>query len=191
MRRAGGQGNRKAGVALQLAAMVMLLSAPYWPVLARALDLHARPGQCAMDHRLCGCSPERIASRTCCCFKNGMRAEPSGAPGHADLEANAHGQCPLHDAGVHRQGDLQEAKAHEERNLLKDNASPSSPVLSCLPCGRSPETILHTAADLKYLSSARAPLAALGATSHHLPQRDDGYLNPSLEPPVPPPKISF
>lgn len=162
-----GHGNVKLGVALQIAAMVMLLCLPHLPFLTHALGVHAQPGRCAMDHRICGCAPERIASRTCCCFRNMKATETS-------VE---HGQCDLR------------AKHHEQHDL--DNTPAASHRLSSLPCGRDPQMTPHVKLEIKYLRSAQAPLPTYGSAPYNELPRGDNYLNPSLEPPVPPPKISI
>lgn len=36
---------------------------------------HALTGECAEDCRICGCSPERSASHTCCCWQKKLRRE--------------------------------------------------------------------------------------------------------------------
>jgi hypothetical protein len=168
MGHAGGHGKRTVGIALQIAAMVMLLCTPHLPLLARGLAVPAQPGRCAMDHRLCGCAPERIASRTCCCFRNMKSAETSGKPGFCDLRA----------------------KVHEHPDLDNDTP-PASPRLISLPCGKDPQTISQVTSEMKYLRSARAPLPTDRSALRNPLLRRDSYLGPSLEPPVPPPKISF
>lgn len=168
MRHESGHGKRKIGVALQIAAMVMLLCTPHLPLLGRALAVHAHPGRCAMDHRICGCAPERIASRTCCCFRNGKRAETSVKPGCCDLQAGAH-----------------------EQSDLDDDTPPVYPRLSSLPCGQEPQMISPATGEMKYLRAARAPLPTHRSAPHINPPCEDSYLSPSLKPPVPPPKISI
>ena len=172
MRQASGHGRRTAGIALQLAAMAMLLCAPYLPLLAHGASIHAQPGRCAMDHRLCGCSPVRIASHTCCCFRNMKQAEASAK----------HGCCPLQGHGAPRQTDL---------DSDSDDISSIFPKLSSLPCGLDHQVISHAASELKYLLAARAPLPTQMSASHNPSPSGDNYLNPSPEPPVPPPKIIF
>ena len=161
-------GKGKIGVILQIAAMAMLLCTPHLPLLAHALAVHTQAGRCAMDHRICGCSPERIASRTCCCFRNMKHAGTSVEPGHCHLQARAH-----------------------EQPDLDDDTPLTSHKLSSLPCVLDPQIISHVTSEIKYLRSNQAPLPMRGSAPHKSPPRGDGYLNPSLEPPDPPPKISF
>jgi hypothetical protein len=163
-----GHGNGKVGVTLQIAAMVMLLCTPHLPVLARALAVPAQPGRCAMDHRICRCSPEKIALRTCCCFRNMKRAETSVKLRCCDLRAKPH-----------------------EQHVLDEDTPPASHRLSSLPCGQDPQMISHATSEMKYVRSTGAPLPTHGLVPHNIPHRGDSYHSPSLEPPVPPPETSI
>ncbi len=193
MRHANDHRKKNVGVLLQIAAMVMLLCAPYLPLLAGAASIHAQRGRCFMDHRLCGCSPERIASRTCCCFRNGMKSEGSVTSESCDVQTNAHAQCDLATEGPATSGccDVQ-TKAHAQCDLDDADDLPSAtPRLSSLPCGLDPQMISHAASELKYLRSTRGPLPAQLPAPHAPSPQGDTYQNPSLEPSVPPPKIFF
>jgi hypothetical protein len=163
-----GHDKGKVAIVLQIAAMVMLLCTLHLPLLAIALPVPAQPGRCAMDHRICLCSPEKIALRTCCCFRNMKRAETSVELRCCDLRA----------------------KPHEQHDLDEDT-TPASHRLSSLPCGQDPQMISHATSKMKYVRSALAPLLTHRLAPHNTPPRGDSYLSPSLEPPVPPPKISI
>ena len=173
MRYVRGFGRGRIAIALQIVAMLMLLCLPHMPLLSRALGAHMRSGGCAMDHRICGCSPERIASRTCCCFRNMKAHAPSVKPR----------QCPLQSHSSHDGPDLDEA-------VVDDIAtSHTSHRLASPPCGTGPQMISHTAGELKYLRLTWAQLPALRSEPCCPPVRGDGYVSPSLEPPDPPPNI--
>jgi hypothetical protein len=57
-----------AGV--QLLALLVLQSYFLVPLCSQFLVSAPHGASCQHDHRLCGCSPERSASRTCCCFQS-------------------------------------------------------------------------------------------------------------------------
>lgn len=57
-------------VSVQLLAIILLQLPTFAPLLVKAFSFHPRGSVCYHDHRLCGCSPDRIANRTCCCFRN-------------------------------------------------------------------------------------------------------------------------
>ena len=56
-----------ACVAIQLIALLMLQGYFLAPVFLKMAKSFAG-GRCFGNHRLCGCAPERIANKTCCCF---------------------------------------------------------------------------------------------------------------------------
>ena len=61
---------RHAGAIFQLLVLVVLQSYFLAPVY-RQMYLSPHPSKtCHQDHRLCGCAPERIATKTCCCFRS-------------------------------------------------------------------------------------------------------------------------
>jgi len=65
--------NRRHIAAVVLGVMyVMIALSPLATQLAMQSPLvaHAVAGQCAGDCSICGCSPERSASHTCCCWLN-------------------------------------------------------------------------------------------------------------------------
>lgn len=162
-----GHGKVKVGIVLQITAMVMLLCLPHLPFLTPSLSVRGQPGRCAMDHRICGCAPERIASRTCCCFRSMKVSEVSAK----------HGQCALN------------AKPHEHPNQA--DATPPVHRLSCKTCGQDPRTIPNVTSDMKYLCSTQVPLPMDRSAPCDILPMGDSYLNPSMEPQVPPPKISI
>jgi hypothetical protein len=63
-------------VALILAAIYMLIvMRPLAPLAMQSRDIKhpAITGQCSGDCAVCGCSPERSASHTCCCWQKKLR----------------------------------------------------------------------------------------------------------------------
>lgn len=60
-------GRSKAAGILLIAVFALLQLALWGPALLHALPGKAVAAACQQDHTLCGCSPARIASGTCCC----------------------------------------------------------------------------------------------------------------------------
>ena len=60
----------KFGVVLQLAVLLLMQFSAVAHGLARSVNQHASAGQCRGDHVQCGCAPNRIASRSSCCYLN-------------------------------------------------------------------------------------------------------------------------
>jgi hypothetical protein len=56
-------------VGLQLVALLFLQVYSVKPVFSLLFGPKIQSATCQGDHRLCGCSPERIANQTCCCFR--------------------------------------------------------------------------------------------------------------------------
>jgi len=77
-------------IAVQLLALLLLQGAFLMPAFLKMAQSPAAGRSCYGNHRLCGCPAERVADRTCCCF----RALPScchgddapGAPDGNDAE---------------------------------------------------------------------------------------------------------
>jgi hypothetical protein len=161
-------GRGKIGITIQIVALVILLCLPYLPLLANALTVHGRPRHCSMDHRICGCSPERISSRTCCCFRNMKSGKTPIKHGLFDWRTKAHNHCELN-----------------------HHNPPVSYELSSLPCVSDPQMISHTTSEMKYLLSIRGTLPTHRAVPHNQLKRRHSYIRPSLEPHTPPPKKSI
>lgn len=136
------------------------------PLAALALDspviAHAVTGKCTGDCSLCGCAPERSAARTCCCWKKKLRER------HEDDGEEVPSCC---------------RKVHKEADKI--------PVCSEAPCGsdtlfafwgmESPESILSVTRIIQPVIHPETliplPLSLLSGRS--------------VDPPVPPPKITF
>jgi hypothetical protein len=67
MRRCKDQKKRKAAGILLIAIFALLQLALWGPSFLHALSGKEVAVTCQHDHALCGCSPSRIASATCCC----------------------------------------------------------------------------------------------------------------------------
>jgi len=61
---------RKGPALVQLLAMLSLHLMIFLPLISHTLAARPKAGGCFHDHSLCGCAPERIASRTCCCAQS-------------------------------------------------------------------------------------------------------------------------
>ena len=58
------------------AVYMVIIMAPLAPLAMRsAAVVHAMTGECVGDCAICGCSPERSASHTCCCWKKKLLHE--------------------------------------------------------------------------------------------------------------------
>jgi hypothetical protein len=67
-------------VSVQLVALILLQVPIFLPLAEKVLSSPARGAVCYHDHRLCGCSAERIANRTCCCARSAEAARLATVP---------------------------------------------------------------------------------------------------------------
>lgn len=60
---------QKAALLLQITALLLVQTYPIAPFSPSKISSHSENEE-SSSHRRCGCSADRIASRTCCCFMN-------------------------------------------------------------------------------------------------------------------------
>lgn len=122
---------------------------------------HAITGECAGDCDICGCSPERRANHSCCCWLNRMKHE------HGHDEEDVPACC--------------RKKKQGGKAVLTCNC----------PCGSSKELGLSGAGkseQLPYRFTARLPSADAGALVSSYRKRPTDRHD---EPPDPPPRVPF
>jgi hypothetical protein len=156
----------KFGAFLQLAILLLVQFYAVAPGLARSLHHHASVGQCSGDHVKCGCAPERIASRTCCCFQSKR----------ADSAAKDCCKKPAAAAGSHldKGGDL-------DRSI---------PVFASIPCGGDPAFSPTAAESVKFLKPylVHAPSVHVFTGQYFSPYHS--LMSRYIDPPEPPPQLS-
>jgi hypothetical protein len=160
--------NGKLGAILQLAVLLLVQFNAVAPGLARSLQHHQMTGNCCGNHVRCGCSPERIASRSCCCYLKGQvesaLAEKPACCGKSASKEKVRGGS----------GDLERLTA----------------ALSSIPCGND-SAIAPPTENVKFLGvypSSVVPVAMIagGFLSSYC-----SYLSRYIDPPEPPPKPSL
>ena len=148
-------------VGIQLAALLLLQVYSSKPIFGLLIGPNNHSAVCQGDHRLCGCSPEKIANRTCCCFR--YKSFPKAC--HLKMYC----EC-------------------ESKSSVKPETS-RGPRLVCYPsCGGQPNLI--TASFERFLPIKFNPdLFNNLLFYYHLVFRED-FQGRSKEPPDPPPKIT-
>ena len=68
------QFKKRAAAVIQVTALLLLQVYSVLPVFGYYIAPVRRAAVCHGDHQLCGCPLERIANRTCCCFKSSEMA---------------------------------------------------------------------------------------------------------------------
>lgn len=101
-----------AVVIVQLVALLILQSYFLLPLYRQFFHAQSRPAVCQHDHKLCGCSPARIAAKSCCC----SQAVPS---------------CCLTKYQQEEQGD---SRVHEDSEVLCS--------VSTAPCGDTESVVV-------------------------------------------------
>lgn len=79
-------------VSVQFVALIFLQVPIFLPLAEKVLSLPTRGAICHQDHRLCGCSAERIANHTCCCARSAEAARLAGVPEVQDSDSCCHRQ---------------------------------------------------------------------------------------------------
>jgi hypothetical protein len=68
------QFKKNATAVIQVTALLLLRVYSVLPVFGHFVAPVRHGAVCHRDHRLCGCSVEKIVNRTCCCFKSAETA---------------------------------------------------------------------------------------------------------------------
>jgi hypothetical protein len=76
----------RAAAVIQVTALLLLQVYSLLPVFGHFVAPISHGAVCRGDHRLCGCPLERIANRTCCCFKSSAMVVGMVA-GHHKMES--------------------------------------------------------------------------------------------------------
>jgi hypothetical protein len=82
---------KKTAVYLQIAAIVLLNLYAVAPLIFKPSIAYARSIKCVGDHKKCGCSPFKVSSGTCCCFKSGKIARTILSPDEAEVQVAQQG----------------------------------------------------------------------------------------------------
>lgn len=150
-------------VSVQFAALILLQLPIFLPLVEKALSSPARGAVCYHDHRLCGCSAERIANRTCCCARSAEAARL--ATGFAEQYSG--------DSCCHRR-----------------KSPPARHSLMMAPCGAASPLFVSSVQDYLFVrcpGEISSPVPLNLAFSDCPGTLRTGY----VDPPDPPPKMRF
>jgi len=155
----------KFGAMLLLAVLLLVQFSAVAPGLARAFHLQTAVCHCCGNHAMCGCSAEKIASRTCCCYLNKRKSVSSEKPSC----------CAQSDAVENHADDLDR----------------STPAYSSIPCGCDPHYSPVSVENLKFLKPYTLYAASVPVfTRRYLPLHLR-CLTRYTDPPDPPPRLSL
>jgi hypothetical protein len=150
-------------VSVQLLAIILLQLPAILPLLGKAFSFQPRGSVCYHDHRLCDCSPDRIANHTCCCARS---AEQSLVPIERAQENNADSCCH-----------------HGQRSSTRH-------VLKIVPCGAASPLFMASVQEYLFVHNAggmSSPVSLAISFFDYPGSLQMGYSNP----PDPPPRYMF
>lgn len=176
---------------------LLIVAGPLAPLAMQSKSVtHAVTGECSGDCRIDGCSSERSATHTCCCWQKKQReasashnlshsdVHDTSPPPSAEVSTKRSDCCPVDDQGTH---------ANEVESKAVSNDSPqkkSTAAVSNHPCGNgkllallSTETTQHL--PFFFAGEARSPEQTL--LTFCTPASLTSRLG---DPPDPPPIIS-
>ncbi len=152
------QFKKRFAAVIQVTALLLLQVYALLPGLGHFVAPASHGAVCLGDHRLCGCPLEKIASRTCCCFKS------------AEMTGNM--------LGHHKHKMELTPKADMER----------WPRYVCPPCGNQPDFVSASLEEIKFLRLEAASECPYLLWVFNLAETGDTFRTRSNEPPDPPPK---
>jgi hypothetical protein len=161
----------KTAAILQIVVMLLLQFSAVAPGLARSLNNRTQLAHCSGDHARCGCSPERIASRSCCCFQS-KRLDPE----HNEPKPVKHSCCKT-------EASAEMPDSHDDDDRL-------IPAISSIPCGSDSRFIAASAENIKFISPSLLCLTPVPTVALHFPNDCKTYTSRYLAPPDQPPEIS-
>lgn len=161
----GSSFSRKIALAVQIAAMLLVQFYSLVPSLSLAFFSqeagHKRSGLCRGNHVECGCAPERIASHTCCCYRQKQSC------------------CDLSN-----QRDAQKAGQ-------QNSDTSALPRLCTAPCGSSANFITASVQQLKFVLPETHVATISGSFFLLAFPVEETASGRVAEPPDPPPKLVF
>jgi hypothetical protein len=163
----------KSGAVIQIVMLLLLQFSAVAPGLARSLQHRETVSHCTGDHEKCGCAPERVASRSCCCFLN----HRAGADQNDKTSKSEKLSC------------CNKLVSQSIEVASEHNDDRSVPAISSIPCGSDPRFAASAAENIKFLHPGLlrdTPVLSLNQPylTHH-----DSYSSRVLEPPEHPPKL--
>lgn len=151
---------RRAVAVVQVVALLLLQVYSVLPVFGHFVSPVSHGPVCRGDHRLCGCPLERIANRTCCCFKSSEMAMNM-----MDHHMNDH---------------KMDSMSKSEMNRL--------PRFVCPPCGNQLSFVSANLEKIKFLRLSATPEGPDFPLALNQPISGELFESISKEPPDPPPK---
>jgi hypothetical protein len=183
----------KTAAFIQLTALMLLQIYSVAPVFSRNLISYARVMRCTGDHAKCGCSPERIAAHTCCCYQSkrlGFFTPPAGGSiaGAQEETSAAHMDADHCDFEKPVKLSCCTKGANRNARFAQDDHGRPLPCICSVPCGGDPAFTSVSLEKLKFLRPSILPVAPVEIMTAYLPSSNTVYQGRFPEPPTPPPR---
>ena len=200
---------KKTAVVFQLTAIVLLQIYAVAPLIFKSFNAHASSIKCVGDHKKCGCSPFKVSSQTCCCFKSGKIAKASFSTDDHDSEAAGHesqapdNQCamdaPLKSglpvagttpATAEKQKSCCAGIGSETTTASQDKTDKTIPEIKSNSCCGDPDHVFISLEQSKFIRQhlLNNPPQFSSFVKYH---QTNVFHDRFLEPPVPPPQNSI
>ncbi len=154
---------KKAIAVIQVTALLLLQVYSVLPVFGHFVAPVRYGTVCRCDHHLCGCPVDRIASRTCCCFR-------SGAMGRSMMDH--------HEMDHHKKESIPESDRERLARFV------------CPPCGNELDFVPASLEKIKFLRFAAASERPVLLWFFHPSDSGDTFQTRASEPLDPPPKFT-
>jgi hypothetical protein len=196
-------------VYFQLAAIVLLNLYAVAPLIFKPSSAYAGTIKCVGDHKKCGCSPFKVSSGTCCCFKSGKIARTTLASDEEEAQAAQQGRqssakhCAIAVPQKPEPAAVGAAPATAEKQKSccagtnSDTATASQaktdkaiPEIKSSSCCGDPDHIFALLEKSKFISQNQfnnPPQFSSFVKYYQVSTFQDRF----LEPPVPPPQLSI
>ncbi len=183
---------KKTAVVFQIMAIVLLQIYAVVPLIFKSFTAHAGSIKCVGDHKKCGCSPFKVSSQACCCYKSGQIAKTVfSTDDHAsksDLRENSVADAAS--VPVEKQKSCCIGLSSEATTASQDKTDKTIPEIKSGSCFGDPDQILISLEKSKFIQQQlfnNPPQFSSFVKYHQANTFHDRF----LEPPVPPPQNSI
>jgi hypothetical protein len=180
---------KKAAVVFQVTAIVLLQFYAVAPLIFKTFTAHASSIQCVGDHKKCGCSPFKVSSQTCCCFKTGKIVKTAFSTDVHDSETNQQVGTIAEATSVtdEKQKSCCIGIDSETTTASQTKTDKTIPEIKSNSCCGDPDHIFTSLEQSKFIRQQLVnipPQLSSFVTNHQTNTFHDRF----LEPPVPPPQ---
>lgn len=191
---------KKTAVVFQLTAIVLLQFYAVAPLIFKSFTAHASSIKCVGDHKKCGCSPFKVSSQSCCCFKSGEIAKTSFSTDDHDSETAKHDSIvpaksglPLVDAApaaAEKQKSCCAGMSNEKTTESQSKTDKTIPEIKSSSCFGNPDHIFISLETSKFIRQQliNNPPQVSSFVKYY---QTNVFHDRFLEPPVPPPQLTL